>query len=413
MFIIYQLIISLIIIFSPLIILIRIVKNKEDKIRFKEKFCFFSKKRVQGKLIWFHGSSVGEIMSMVPIINEYEKKRSINTILITSSTLSSSKILHKLKFKKVVHQFYPIDHIIFSKKFLNYWKPNKAIFLESEIWPSMFKTLKKKNIPLILLNARITPKTYNRWSKLGKFSSSIFNLIDVAYPQNNETKKFLKKLSVKHINQIGNLKFIENNKLINKKIEKNFIKFFSKYKTFVAASTHNAEEVFVAKSHLILKKIYKNLITIIIPRHVHRKGQIINQLQQLNLKVVTHSSNDKNLKNIDIYLVDTFGDSKNFYQITNTVFLGGSIINHGGQNPLEPARFGARILHGPNTDNFKEVYAYLRSLKISQRIKNPSELAEKIIFKKNMKKVSKINYLGKIILKRTIKELNKPINNEF
>ena len=146
---------------------------------------------------------------------------------------------------------------------------------------------------------------------------------------------------------------------------------------------------------------------------MHRKGQIINQLQQLNLKVVTHSSNDKNLKNIDIYLVDTFGDSKNFYQITNTVFLGGSIINHGGQNPLEPARFGARILHGPNTDNFKEVYAYLRSLKISQRIINPSELAKKIIFKKNMKKVSKINYLGKIILKRTIKELNKPINNEF
>ena len=413
MFIIYQLIVSLLIIFSPLIILIRVIKNKEDKIRFKEKFCFFSKKRVQGKLIWFHGSSVGEIMSMVPIINEYEKKKSINTILITSSTLSSSKILHKLKFKKVVHQFYPIDHIIFSKKFLNYWKPNKAIFLESEIWPSMFKTLKKKNIPLILLNARITPKTYNRWSKLGKFSSSIFNLIDVAYPQNNETKKFLKKLNVKHINQIGNLKFIENNKLINKRIEKNFIKFFNKYKTFVAASTHNTEEVFVAKSHLILKKIYKNLITIIIPRHVHRKGQIINQLQQLNLKVVTHSSNDKNLKNIDIYLVDTFGDSKNFYQITNTVFLGGSIINHGGQNPLEPARFGARILHGPNTDNFKEVYAYLRSLEISQRIKNPSELAKKIIFKKNMKKVSKINYLGKIILKRTIKELNKPINNEF
>ena len=144
MFIIYQLIVSLLIIFSPLIILIRVIKNKEDKIRFKEKFCFFSKKRVQGKLIWFHGSSVGEIMSMVPIISEYEKKKSINTILITSSTLSSSKILQKLKFKKVVHQFYPIDHIIFSKKFLNYWKPNKAIFLESEIWPSMFKSIKKK-----------------------------------------------------------------------------------------------------------------------------------------------------------------------------------------------------------------------------------------------------------------------------
>ena len=144
MFFVYQLITSFIILFSPIIILIRVFKKKEDKIRFKEKFCFFSKKRGQGKLIWFHGSSVGEIMSILPIIYEYEKNNSIKKILITSSTLSSSRILEKLKFKKVVHQFYPIDHIYFSDKFLNYWKPSIAIFLESEIWPSMFKNLKKK-----------------------------------------------------------------------------------------------------------------------------------------------------------------------------------------------------------------------------------------------------------------------------
>ena len=413
MFIIYQLVTSFFILFSPILILIRIIKNKEDKIRFKEKFCFFSKKRGQGKLIWFHGSSVGEIMSILPIINEYEKRKSINKILITSSTLSSSKILQKFKFQKVIHQFYPIDHIFFSNKFLNYWKPGQAIFLESEIWPSMFKTLKKKDIPLILLNARITPKTFSRWQKLGKFSNSIFNLISVAYPQNKETKKFLKKLSVKHINIIGNLKFIENKRLINKKIEKNLLKIFKSYKTFVAASTHHSEEIFAARSHVILKKKYKNFITIIIPRHVHRVDQIINQLKQLNLKIVTHSSKNKRLKDIDIYLVDTFGDSKIFYQMTTTVFLGGSIINHGGQNPIEPARFGSRILHGPYTGNFKEVYEYLKKLKISQGVKKPTELAKKIIFKKNMKKVKKINYLGKIILKKTLKELDKPINNEI
>ena len=194
MFIVYQLIASFIILFSPIIILIRIFKKKEDKTRFKEKFCFFSKKRNQGKLIWFHGSSVGEIMSVLPIINEYEKNNSIKTILITSSTLSSSKILEKLKFKKVIHQFYPIDHIFFSKKFLNYWKPSLAIFLESEIWPSMFTNLKKNNIPLILLNARITKKTFLRWLKIKRFSQSIFSLISIAYPQNNETKLYLKKL---------------------------------------------------------------------------------------------------------------------------------------------------------------------------------------------------------------------------
>ena len=131
-----------------------------------------------------------------------------------------SRILEKLKFKKVVHQFYLIDNIYFSDKFLNYWKPSIAIFLESEIWPCMFKNLKKKNIPLILLNGRITKKTFLRWFKIKKFSQSIFNLISIAYPQNSETKLYLKKLDVKKIQTIGNIKYIENHKNLNKK---NFI----------------------------------------------------------------------------------------------------------------------------------------------------------------------------------------------
>ena len=413
MFIVYQLITSFIILFSPIIILIRIFKKKEDKIRFKEKFCFFSKKRNQGKLIWFHGSSVGEIMSVLPIINEYEKNNSIKRILITSSTLSSSKILEKLKFKKVIHQFYPIDHIFFSKKFLNYWKPSLAIFLESEIWPSMFTNLKKNNIPLILLNARITKKTFLRWLKIKRFSQSIFNLISIAYPQNNETKLYLKKLNVNKIQGIGNIKYIENNKAQNKKVDKNLNKLFKNLKTCVAASTHNPEEVFAGEAHLLLKKKYKNFITIIIPRHVHRASEISEQLKTLNLKIVKHSSKNKNLNDVDIYIVDTFGESKKFYKIATTVFLGGSIINHGGQNPIEPARFGAKILHGPNIGNFKEVYKYLKNLKITKKITTPIELANSNIFKKDMKKVVKINYQGKIILKKTIKELNKLINNEL
>ena len=169
-FFVYQFLLSLTLLFSPLIIIYRIIINKEDKFRVKEKFCLFSKKRTNGKLVWFHGSSVGEIMSVIPIIKKYDDDKSVNKILITSSTLSSSNILEKIKFKKTIHQFYPIDHFLFSNKFLNYWKPNVAIFLESEIWPSMFRSLKKRNIPLILLNARITKKTFNRWSKLKKFS---------------------------------------------------------------------------------------------------------------------------------------------------------------------------------------------------------------------------------------------------
>ncbi|MDC3065566.1 3-deoxy-D-manno-octulosonic acid transferase [Candidatus Pelagibacter sp.] len=412
-FFIYQILLSIILCFSPIIVIIRIIKNKEDKFRFKEKFCLFSKKRGSGKLIWFHGSSVGEILSVVPVIKKYENDKSISKILITSSTLSSSKVLEKIKFKKTIHQFYPIDHVFFSKKFLNHWKPDVAIFLESEVWPSMFKSIKNENILLILLNARITKKSFDRWNKIKRFSNSIFSLIDKAYSQNLETNYYLKKLNVKNIKSTGNLKFIENDMLEINHSDKKLFSQFKKFKTFVAASTHNTEELFAAKTHILLKKKTKNIITIIIPRHIDRVDQIISEISKLGLNVVSHKSNKKKLSNIDIYVVDTFGETKKFYKLATTVFLGGSIIKRGGQNPLEPARFGAKILHGPNIDNFKDVYKYLNQLKISSIIKSPQQCANSIIFKKNMKKVKKMKFLGTTILKKTLNELDKSIHNEI
>ena len=412
-FFIYQFLLTITLFFSPLIIIIRILKNKEDKLRFREKFCFISKKRGAGKLIWFHGSSVGEILSVIPIIKKYDNDKSIAKILVTSSTLSSSKVLQKIKFKKTIHQFYPIDHLLFSNKFLSHWKPNVAIFLESEIWPSMFKLIKKRNIHLILLNARITKKSFNRWCKIKNFSHSIFNLIDRAYSQNSETNNFLKRLNVKHIENIGNLKFIEHDSFNTTQADRKLFSQFKKFRTFVAASTHYSEELFAAKTHLILKKKIKNIITIIIPRHISRVDQIISQIKELGLNVASHGSKIKRLDNIDIYLIDTFGESKKFYKFATTVFLGGSIIERGGQNPLEPARFGAKILHGPHVNNFKDIYKYLDKLKISSKINSPQECANSIIFEKNMKKVKKMKYLGSTILKKTLNELNKSIYNEI
>ena len=413
MFFFYQTIIFLIIIFSPLIIFLRIFKNKEHKKRFIEKFSVPTKKRVTGKLIWFHGASVGEILSIIPIIRYYEKNKSINQILITSSTLSSSKVLKKFRFKKTVHQFYPIDHAYFTFKFLKYWKPNLAIFIESEIWPCMFKKLDNKKIPLILLNARLTKKTFQRWMKIKNFAKLVIGNITVAYPQNLETKSYLKKINTTKINYIGNLKFIKNYENEDSIMNKNLKSQLKSKKIWVASSTHADEEIFCANTHVKLKKKYKNLMTIIIPRHVHRVNEIIPEIEKMNLKVTLHSSKTKNLKNTDIYLVDTFGETKKFHKIGCSVFLGGSIIKRGGQNPLEAARYGARILHGPNTDNFKDIYKLLKSFKISKKITNSEDMASSIIFKKNKKITSIINNIGEIIFKKTIKDLDNLINNEF
>ncbi len=413
MFFFYQLTISLIIIFSPLIIIYRIFKNKEDQKRFIEKFGFFSKKRKNGKLVWFHGASVGELLSIIPLIKNYEKNNSINQILVTSSTLSSSKVLKKYKLKKTIHQFYPIDSFLFTNKFLNFWKPNIAIFVDSEIWPCMFKNIKNKNIPLILLNARLSNRSFKNWMKIKNFGETVFDKITVAYPQNLETKYYLKKLNTKKVIYIGNLKFAKSyNERLNK-IDKNFKKELERKKVWVASSTHNNEELFCIKAHVELKKTVNNLLTIIIPRHVHRTQDIISQIKDLNLSFCVHSRRPKNLKNVDIYIVDTFGETQKFHKIGSSVFLGGSIINRGGQNPLEAARYGAKILHGPNIDNFKDVYKLLKLLKISKKIKSSKQLSSSIIFNKNKGTGSKIKNIGEKILKKTIKEIDRIIINEF
>ena len=203
----YRFFINIILILSPFIIFFRILRKKEDLFRFKEKLCLFTKKRSKGKLIWFHGASVGEILSIIPLVKNYEKDKSINQILITSSTLSSSKIIKKFKFKKTIHQFYPIDHIFITKKFLKYWKPNVAIFIESEVWPSMFNELDKEKVPLILLNTRITKVSFNRWQIFPNFAKHVFGKISLALPQNLETFRYLKLLKVKTIKIAGNLKY--------------------------------------------------------------------------------------------------------------------------------------------------------------------------------------------------------------
>ena len=413
MFFIYQIILTFLLILSPIIIFLRILKNKEDKKRYIEKFSFPSKKRKVGKLIWFHGASVGELLSVIPIIKIYEKKKSINQILVTSSTLSSSKVFEKYNFKKTIHQFYPIDHFIFTNRFLKFWKPDVALFIDSEIWPSMFKNLKSRKIPLVLLNARFTKKTFNRWIKIKSFFKSVLENVTIAYPQNQETRNYLKKMKINNIKLIGNIKFAENNNKFNDKLNESLNSELVKKKIWVASSTHKNEEIFCAKSHLELKKKIKNLITIIIPRHVHRSEEIKKSIEKLGLNVEIHSSNKKNLKNTDIYLVDTFGETKKFHKIASTVFLGGSIINRGGQNPLEAARYGAKILHGTNTDNFKDVYKLLKSLNVSRIIYTPNQLASSITFKKNKNIGIKIKKIGDKILKKTIKELDSLIINEF
>ena len=409
MLIIYRFLINIILLFSPIILIIRLIKKKEDIFRFREKFCIFSKKRGTGRLVWFHGASVGEIQSIVPIIEKLENESKIKKILITSNTLSSSKIIKKLKFKKVVHQFFPIDTNYFSNKFLEFWNPSNVFFIDSEIWPNMILNLKRKNIPITLLNGRITRKTYKRWKKLPNFSKSIFSKINYCYAASNKSKYFLKKLGAQKVKFIGNLKFSQSEKE-KIKINKDLKKLISSRTTWCASSTHNMEEKFCGLIHKNLRKKYKNLLTIIIPRHIERTKAIIRELHKLGLKTQTHEPKMKIDKKIDIYIVNSYGKTKSFYSLCNNVFLGGSLISHGGQNPLEATRYGCNILHGPNIDNFEDIYDFLKKNKISSEVKNHKEAFNKLnkFFEKksySVKVKKKLSFIGKKILQKTYQEI--------
>ncbi len=380
----------IIIILSPVIVFYRILKKKESPKRFLEKFGFFKKKRVNGKLIWFNCSSVGELLSIVPLIEKFEKDKNIKSILISTSTLSSSKIFKKFKFKKTIHQFYPIDNPLIVNKFLCYWKPTAAFFVESEIWPEMLRGLKRKKIKTFLLNARISKNSFHKWKYFKDFGISVFGIFDYIFPQNKETFNYLRHFKVKKMKILGNLKFSEPKRINNKSIKINFLN----RKILCAASTHNNEEELISRIHLDLKSKINKLLTVIIPRHIERSREIIETLNSKNLRYVCHSESKKINKDTDVYLVDTYGESKSFYSLSKVVFLGGSFVPRGGQNPLEPIRYGCYITHGRHTFNFTEIYNLLKRKKLSFEAKNFSQL-KKIILKLFMRKFENKRELNK------------------
>jgi len=408
---IYRFFLNIILIISPLIILIRLINKKEDPKRFLEKFTIFSKIRKKGKLIWFHTVSVGELKSVLPLLKRLEKDKNISQILITSSTLSSSRMFYNLKFKKTIHQFFPIDNNFITKRFLKYWSPDLAIFVDSEIWPNMLKNLKKKNIKRILINARISKRSFKKWKILGSFAKDLFQTFNFCYPQNQESKEHLKKIGAFNIKFLGNIKFIQN-EINQNSLEKNFKRFIKSKNVWGAISTHPGEEKICAEIHLSLLKKYKNLLLILIPRHTNRINDIKKELINFDQYIHVRSEKKPINKNTKIYLVDTYGETDLFFEISKIVFMGKSLskINLGGQNPLEAARKNCIILHGPKVSNFNEIYNYLDKQKISISVKNKNQFLNKMMFllknKSNSKKIqNKLNKIGTQILKLNLKEI--------
>jgi len=407
--------------FAPIYLYFRKIKKKEDSISYKEKLSRIETAREEGFLIWFHVASVGEAMSILPLIESCIEEKKIDKILLTSITLSSGNVLKK-RFSqnvKVFHQFLPLDISVWTNKFLDHWKPNLSIFIDSEIWPNLISQISKKKIPLLLINARITKKSFDRWKLIISFAKKIFEKFDLCIASNKESESFLKILGAKNIKNYGNLKFSKIKTELNNKLDSDFLNKIENRKIWCGASTHPTEEILCAKSHLKIKEKYKNILTIIIPRHIDRIKTIYEELSKLNLKIVLSSNLSQVDAKTDVILVDSYGESLKFYNISKYVFLGKSLTTaltkDSGQNPIEPARLGCKIFHGPYVSNFAEIYKYFNELGISKEVNSSNELSLSLVeeFKDNKPKnpeiAEKIEIYGQNILNNVTMEIKKYI----
>ena len=403
-----------------ILIYFRSILNKEDRIRYKEKI-FFSHfnllKDDKKKLVWFHAASIGECLSILPLIEEINKrKRNIN-FLITTVTLSSSKLLEKKlnQYDNIVHRFFPLDVEILSEKFLMLWKPDLVCFVDSEIWPNFLFKIKEKNIPLLLVNARLTKKTFDRWKTILSFAKKVFSNFDLCLAASDESKGNLSKLHVKNLKYIGNLKYAGEN--VPRDLEDRNKKILNNFKTWCAASTHKGEEAIILKTHLEIKKKYSNILTIIVPRHISRSFGIKNLSDKLNLNTQILGEGDTINRNTEILIINSFGVLSEYFNFCKNIFVGKSFVkklkNVGGQNPIEAAKLGCKIFHGPYVYNFHEIYEHLRSFGIAEKVNNELELAKKIIknfdnsIEKNQQKLNLLNNYGEKILKQTAIELEE------
>ena len=396
-------------------IYLRILLKKEDPKRYKEKILisnFNIKRNNQKKLIWFHAASIGELKSIIPIINQLNIKNQNLQFLITTTTLSSSN-LAKIEFKEfnnVEHRFLPFDVPFLIDKFLYLWKPDKIFLVDSEVWPNLILKTKKYKIPIALINARLTSRSFNKWMFFPTAAKKIFGIFDLCICSNTETKNYLERLNLKNVYFKGNIKLIDH--IDDKEITNVNKNILLKKRFWFAASTHKEEDIFCIKTHLKLKEKFKDIITIIAPRHIERAKQIKYLSERFDLKAQILNKNENISENNELIIINYFGVLPNYFKYAKSVFIGKSMIkrlkNDGGQNPIDAAKLKCKIYHGPYVYNFEEIYEILEKNNISKKIENYEELSENLIrdlenpHKQNNEIADQIKNLGQKTLTDTM-----------
>ncbi|MBL6784760.1 MAG: 3-deoxy-D-manno-octulosonic acid transferase [Rickettsiales bacterium] len=350
--------------------------GKEHIERFNERIGEYKTRRPKGDLIWFHAASVGESISIINLVEDLAHEYNI---LITSGTLTSAKIIESRKPLNTIHQFVPIDRKKYVRKFLNHFKPNLAFFVESEIWPNLLHESKKQNIPVILGSARITPKSNFKIKLQQSFFKFFIKYIDIIIPQNQFTYDFYRPITNhKKLCNINNLKLGSNALPYEEKAYKELLAQTQSRIIFLAASTHDNEEELILACHKALKQTYPEILTIISPRHPNRRDKIIEVIKNNKLNFSVRSKNEVITEATEIYLADTIGEMGLFFKLSPISFIGGSLVNVGGHNILEPIQYQSIVIIGKYNQNFVDLIKEFEAKNAITIVENENDLTNKI-----------------------------------
>ena len=361
---------------SPALINRRLKLGKEDPARVGERRGVSANVRPAGPLVWIHGASVGEVLAAAALI---ERLRALNLrILITSGTVTSAAIVAKRFPPDVIHQYVPYDSPRYVTRFLDHWRPSLALFIESDLWPNLILSSAARRLPMVLINGRMSQRSFPRWRRVGATISALLDKFDVCLAQSKTDADRFAALGSRNVVVTGNLKLdvpappADANKL-------DMLMSMTRGRpVVVAASTHPGEEELLTQTHRALAGYFPRLLTVIVPRHPDRGEAIARMIAAAGLNASLRSREELPTATTDIYVADTMGELGLFYRLAPIVFMGGSLVEHGGQNPIEAIKLGAAVVHGPHVFNFTDVYEALDSAGGARRAETQEALTKQI-----------------------------------
>jgi 3-deoxy-D-manno-octulosonic-acid transferase len=361
---------------TGLLISRRLKQGKEETGRVGERRGFASVDRPNGPMIWIHGASVGEVLAAAGLI---ERLRALNLrILLTSGTVTSAAIVAKRFPSDVVHQYVPFDAPRYVARFLDYWQPSLALFIESDLWPNLILSNAARRVPMVLINGRMSHRSFPRWQRAHATISALLGRFDLCLAQSEVDAERFAALGGRDVMAIGNLKLdVQAPPADQTKLER-LMAFTRGRVIIVAASTHAGEEEIIVNVHRKLSREFPTLLTVIVPRHPKRGEAVARMAYSAGLHVALRSQDQLPSAQTDIYVADTLGELGLFYRLAPIVFMGGSMVERGGQNPIEAIKLGAAVVHGPHVFNFTDVYGALDEAQGARSVESEADLAAQI-----------------------------------